>query len=62
MREAVIVEAVRTPVGRHGGALAKVRPDDMAALVIKEVVGMVAMVLLAVFRHWASGRASELPS
>ncbi len=38
MPEAVIVEAVRTPVGRHGGALAKVRPDDMAALVIKEVV------------------------
>jgi len=38
MREAVIVEAVRTPVGRHGGALAAVRPDDMAALVIREVV------------------------
>ncbi|NIS78896.1 MAG: acetyl-CoA C-acyltransferase [Anaerolineales bacterium] len=38
MREAVIVEAVRTPVGRHGGALATVRPDDLAALVIKEVV------------------------
>jgi 3-oxoadipyl-CoA thiolase len=38
MREAVIVEAVRTPVGRHGGALAAVRPDDLAALVIKEVV------------------------
>lgn len=38
MREAVIVEAVRTPVGRHGGALALVRPDDLAALVIKEVV------------------------
>jgi len=37
MREAVIVEAVRTPVGRHGGALATVRPDDLAALVIKEV-------------------------
>jgi 3-oxoadipyl-CoA thiolase len=37
MREAVIVEAVRTPVGRHGGALAAVRPDDLAALVIKEV-------------------------
>jgi 3-oxoadipyl-CoA thiolase len=39
MRDVVIVEAVRTPVGRHGGALAPVRPDDMAALVIKEVVG-----------------------
>ena len=38
MREVVIVEAVRTPVGRHGGALAAVRPDDLAALVIKEVV------------------------
>jgi 3-oxoadipyl-CoA thiolase len=36
--EAVIVEAVRTPVGRHGGALAAVRPDDLAALVIREVV------------------------
>ncbi len=38
MRQAVIVEAVRTPVGQHGGALASVRPDDLAALVIKEVV------------------------
>jgi len=38
MREAVIVQAVRTAVGRHGGALATVRPDDLAALVIKEVV------------------------
>jgi 3-oxoadipyl-CoA thiolase len=38
MREAVFVEAVRTPVGRHGGALAAVRPDDLAALVVKEVV------------------------
>jgi 3-oxoadipyl-CoA thiolase len=38
MRNVVIVEAVRTPVGRHGGGLAMVRPDDMAALVIEEVV------------------------
>jgi len=38
LHEVVIVEAVRTPVGRHGGALATVRPDDLAALVIKEVV------------------------
>lgn len=35
---AVIVEAVRTPIGRHGGALAGVRPDDLAALVIGAVV------------------------
>jgi 3-oxoadipyl-CoA thiolase len=38
MREAVFIEAVRTPVGRHGGALSAVRPDDMAALVIEEVL------------------------
>ena len=38
LHEVVIVEAVRTPVGRHGGALSKIRPDDLAALVIKEVV------------------------
>ncbi len=38
MREAVIVQAVRTPIGRHGGVLKDVRPDDMAALVIGEVV------------------------
>ncbi|MBU1747210.1 MAG: thiolase family protein [Chloroflexi bacterium] len=39
MQEVVIVAAVRTPVGRHGGTLSTVRPDDLAALVIKEVVG-----------------------
>jgi len=38
MHEAVIIEAVRTPVGRHGGVLAAVRPDDLAALVVREVV------------------------
>ncbi len=38
MREAVIVEACRTPIGRYGGALKDVRPDDLGALVIKEVV------------------------
>lgn len=38
LREAWIVEAVRTPVGRYGGALAGVRPDDLAATVIEAVV------------------------
>lgn len=38
MNEAVIVQAVRTPIGNHGGGLKDVRPDDMAALVISEVV------------------------
>ena len=38
LREAVIVSAVRTPIGRHVGALASVRPDDLAATAIKVAV------------------------
>jgi 3-oxoadipyl-CoA thiolase len=38
LREAWIVSAVRTPVGRYGGALARVRPDDLAAIAIKAAV------------------------
>ena len=38
LRDAWIVDAVRTPIGRYGGALASVRPDDLAALVIRAIV------------------------
>lgn len=38
MREVVIVEAVRTPVGKRKGLLSQVRPDELAAKVLKEVV------------------------
>ncbi|MBO3663846.1 thiolase family protein [Microbacterium stercoris] len=38
MSEAYLVGGVRTPVGRYGGALAAVRPDDLAALVLAEAV------------------------
>ncbi|MEP7199079.1 MAG: thiolase family protein [Chloroflexota bacterium] len=38
MQNAVIVSALRTPIGKHGGALKDVRPDDLAAHVICEVV------------------------
>lgn len=37
-REVVIVEAVRTPIGRRGGLLAQARPDELAAHVLKELV------------------------
>ena len=36
MEEAVIISAVRTPIGRYGGSLKDVRPDDLAALVVGE--------------------------
>src|SRR5688500_4997515 len=38
MRDVFIVDAVRTPMGRHAGALASVRPDGLAAHVIRELV------------------------
>jgi len=38
MEDAVILSAVRTPIGRYGGSLKDVRPDDLAALVIAEVI------------------------
>jgi 3-oxoadipyl-CoA thiolase len=38
LRDVFVVDAVRTPIGRHGGALAEVRPDDLGALVIRELV------------------------
>src|SRR5436309_2646524 len=35
---AVVLSAVRTPIGRYGGALGSARPDDLAATVIEEAV------------------------
>ena len=37
-RQTWIIDAVRTPIGRYGGALGAVRPDDLAALVIRAIV------------------------
>ena len=37
-REVVIIDAVRTPIGRYNGALKDVRPDDLAATAIKELL------------------------
>jgi 3-oxoadipyl-CoA thiolase len=38
LRDVFVVDAVRTPIGRHGGTLAEVRPDDLGAIVIRELV------------------------
>ena len=43
LRDAWIVDAVRTPIGRYGGALASVRPDDLAAVVIRALVERTAI-------------------
>lgn len=38
MKEVFVIDALRTPIGKYGGALSSVRPDDMLALVIKALV------------------------
>src|SRR5919205_3857330 len=38
MSEAYIVDGLRTAIGSHGGSLSEVRPDDMAALVIRRLL------------------------
>ena len=38
MQEVFICDAIRTPIGRYGGALSAVRPDDLAAMVLKALL------------------------
>ena len=38
MKEVVIIDAVRSPIGRHSGALSSVRPDDLLAEVLKTLM------------------------
>ena len=39
MKNVFVIDAVRTPIGKYGGALATVRPDDLLALVIRTLIG-----------------------
>jgi 3-oxoadipyl-CoA thiolase len=62
LREAWIVSAVRTPIGRHGGALRSVRPDDLAALVVGAAVeraGIDASLIDDVILGNANGAGEE---
>jgi len=43
MEDAVIIAAVRTPIGRYGGSLKDMRPDDLAALVVGEAIRRAAI-------------------
>ena len=38
MKEVFVIDAVRTPIGKYGGTLSTVRPDDLLAHVIKSIV------------------------
>jgi 3-oxoadipyl-CoA thiolase len=61
MSRAVVLSAVRTPIGRHGGALADVRPDDLAALAIREAVARAGVPPAEIEDVWfgAANQAGE---
>src|SRR5438445_8196962 len=61
MSRAVVLSAVRTPIGRYGGALSGVRPDDLAAIVIREAVARAGVAAEEIEDVWfgAANQAGE---
>ena len=59
MREVVIVDAVRTPIGRYKGALKDVRPDDLGAIVIKGLLDRNPNLPLAEIEEVILGNANQ---
>ena len=61
MSRAVVLSAVRTPIGRYGGALSGERPDDLAALVIREAVSRASVPAEQIEDVWfgAANQAGE---
>ncbi|CAM3728839.1 3-oxoadipyl-CoA thiolase [Mesobacillus thioparans] len=59
MREVVIVDAVRTPIGRYNGSLRQIRPDDLGAVVIKALVERNPAVPAAGIEEVVLGNANQ---
>jgi 3-oxoadipyl-CoA thiolase len=59
MQTVYIIDAVRTPIGRYGGALSNIRPDDLLALVIKTLLNRNASVNLAAIEDVIAGAANQ---
>ena len=54
IRQAFICDAIRTPIGRYGGALKDVRPDDLGAVPLRALIEVVFYALGA-WGLWVSG-------
>lgn len=59
MRKAVIVDAVRTPIGRYKGGLKDIRPDDLGAIVIRALLDRNPMVNPAEIEEVILGNANQ---
>ena len=59
MRDVYVIDAVRTPIGKYGGSLSSVRPDDLLALVIKELLKRNSSVDAAAIEDVIAGDANQ---
>lgn len=59
MKEVFVIDAVRTPIGKHGGALATVRPDDLLAYTIKTLIERNADVDVNAIEDVIAGAANQ---
>jgi 3-oxoadipyl-CoA thiolase len=59
MNVAYVIDAIRTPIGRYGGTLSSVRPDDLLALVIKKLMERNAAIDPATIEEVIAGAANQ---
>lgn len=59
MKQAFVIDVIRTPVGKYGGALSSVRPDDMLAYVIKSLIQRNASIDLNAIEDVIAGAANQ---
>jgi 3-oxoadipyl-CoA thiolase len=59
MKTAYIVDAVRTPIGRYGGSLSSIRPDDMLAIVLKALIARNPSLDLSAVEEVIAGAANQ---
>src|SRR5918993_1556884 len=59
MKSAYILDILRTPIGKYGGALSTVRPDDLAALVIRKIMSRNSAVLPDAIEDVIFGAANQ---
>lgn len=59
MQTAYVIDALRTPVGKYGGALSTIRPDDLLALVIKTLVNRNSAIDINAIEDVIAGAANQ---
>ena len=59
MKPVYIIDAIRTPVAKYGGALSSVRPDDLLALLIKELMIRNAKIDINAIEDVIAGDANQ---